>query len=260
MKSKYKFLIRIATVFAFLAIAVSSHGDTIPQKPSNYVVDLAGIIDGPTESTLNSLLMELEQKTTAQLVVLTIKSLEGKSIEEFSINIAHDQWKLGQKGKDNGVLLLIAVNDRKYRIEVGYGLEGILPDSRVGSIGRNYLVPFFRKGEFSRGAYAAAFVLAGDIAAEAGVTLSKNPNGHIPVRTVRKNEPMGLTGKLLFFAVLLILLVFFIRNPKLFLVFLLFSAMGGRGGSWSSGRGGFGGGGFGGGGGGFGGGGASGGW
>ena len=256
MKSTFKLVLCIIAVLAYLVSASSSHSDTIPKKPSNYVVDLAGIVDSTTESKLNSFLAELEQKTTAQLVVLTIKSLEGESIEEFSINIAHSKWALGQKDKDNGVLFLIAMKDRKYRIEVGYGLEGILPDSRVGSIGRDFLVPFFKKGEFSKGVYTATLAMTNAIATDAGITISGMPAYRLPDQTVHQRKPPSLASKVISFIVIIFLLILFIRNPKLFMLFLLFSTMGGRGGSWSGGRGGFGGGG----GGGFGGGGASGGW
>jgi uncharacterized protein len=152
-----------------------SHADIIPEKPESYVVDLADIIDNSSEYKLNQYLQELEQKTTAQLVVLTIKSREGGSIEDFSITIAHDRWKLGQKGKDNGILLLISLKDKKYRIEVGYGLEGVIPDSLAGSIGRNYLVPFFSRGEYSKGVYVTALALANEIAADSGVKITGMP-------------------------------------------------------------------------------------
>jgi len=256
MKSPFKFLLYFIAVFYWLAIVPTVFSDTIPSRPSSYVVDLAGIVDSATESKLNAFLTELEQKTTAQLIVLTIHSLEGESIEEFSIDIAHKKWKLGQKDKDNGVLFLIAMNDRKYRIEVGYGLEGILPDSRVGSIGRDVLVPFFKNGDFSKGVYMAAVAIANDIAKYQGVTISGMPVYSIPTRTVHKRKPTSLASKIISFIIIILLIILFIKNPRLFMLFLLFSAMGGRGGSWSGGRGGFGGGG----GGGFGGGGASGGW
>ena len=126
----------------------------IPAHPSQYVVDLAGVIDAATQARLNAMLHDLEAKTTAQVVVLTLKSLDGEPIENFSHQTAV-KWGIGQKGKDNGVLLTVAVKDHKYRIEVGYGLESTLPDSLVGSIGRQYLVPNFRKGDYAGGIVAA---------------------------------------------------------------------------------------------------------
>jgi uncharacterized protein len=134
----------------------------VPEQPANYVVDLAGIIDPQIEADLNRRLKELENRTTAQMVVLTIHSLEGEPIEKFSLRTA-EKWALGQKGKDNGVLITIAVQDRKYRIEVGYGLEAILPDSLVGSIGRECFVANFRRGNYSVGIYEAVRKITGQI-------------------------------------------------------------------------------------------------
>lgn len=234
---------------------------TVPAKPNAYIVDLAGIVDDGTQRKLNGYLRELEQKTTAQLVVLTIKSLEGESLTDFSLKIAHDKWKLGQRGKDNGLLLLIVVKDHKYRIEVGYGLEGILPDSLVGSIGRDYLIPYFKKGAYAQGIAATVLALADVIAKNAGVSITGMPSVRRPGKTEKSHSFFGSLISVLFF---IVLLVFFLKNPRAFLLFFLFSSMGGGRSSWGGGHGGFGGGGFGGfgggGGGGFGGGGASGGW
>jgi uncharacterized protein len=113
------------------------------------------------------MLKDLEAKTTAQMVVLTVNSLEGEPIADFSHQTAV-KWGIGQKGKDNGVLITVAVKDRKYRIEVGYGLEGALPDSLVGSIGRQYLAPHFRKGDFAGGLVAAATAISNKIVGGAG--------------------------------------------------------------------------------------------
>jgi uncharacterized protein len=251
-------LIILILCFLFL-LQPFSHADIIPEKPGNYVVDLADIIDNSSEYKLNQYLQELEQKTTAQLVVLTIKSLEGGSIDDFSITIAHDRWKLGQKGKDNGVLFLISLKDKKYRIEVGYGLEGVIPDSLAGTIGRNYLVPFFRKGEYSKGVYVTALALANEIAADSGVKITGMPKIKGSAQRTGKDQPVSLMGKIISLVFFVIMFILFIKNPRLFLMLFLLSSMGGRRGAWGGG-GGFGGGGFGGGGGGFGGGGASGGW
>jgi len=263
MQLKIKPALIILILCLLFLLQPFSHADIIPEKPENYVVDLADIIDNSSEYKLNQYLRELEQKTTAQLVILTIKSLEGESIEDFSITIAHDRWKLGQKEKDNGVLLLISLKDRKYRIEVGYGLEGVIPDSLAGTIGRNYLAPFFSRGEYSKGVYVTALALANKIAADSGVKITGMPKikGSIQ-RTVQgsgKDQPVSLMGKIISLAFFVIMFILFIKNPRLFLMFFLLSSMGGRRGAWGGG-GGFGGGSFGGGGGGFGGGGASGGW
>jgi len=250
-------------VIIYLSLVTASYAviPPIPQKPPQYVVDLADIIENDVEIRLNGHLKELEQKTTAQVVVLTLLSLEGESLEDFSISTAHDKWKLGQKGKDNGVLIVIVLKDKKYRFEIGYGLEGVLPDSFIGSIGRNYFVPYFQKGDYTGGIYAGTLAVINRIASSGGVEISgmpKHGTGINPERYPRGGGILRTIFVLLFFLGAIIL---FIKNPRLFLFLLLASSLGGsRRGGWSSG-GGFGGSGsFGGGGGGFGGGGASGGW
>jgi len=155
MDIRYKQPFTILSVLFLLTTSAFAVVPPIPDMPSHHVVDLANIITDDIENSLNRYLKELEQKTTAQVVVLTIQSLEGESIDDFSITTAHDRWKIGQKGKDNGVLLVVVLKDRKYRFEIGYGLEGTLPDSLVGSIGRTYLVPYFKQGEYSKGIAAA---------------------------------------------------------------------------------------------------------
>ena len=250
-------------VIIYLSLVTASYAviPPIPQKPPQYVVDLADIIENDVEIRLNGHLQELEQKTTAQVVVLTLLSLEGESLEDFSISTAHDKWKLGQKGKDNGVLIVVVLKDKKYRFEIGYGLEGVLPDSFIGSIGRNYFVPYFQKGDYTGGIYAGTLAVINRIASSEGVEISGMPKLETGIKSERYPRGGGILRTI--FALLFFLgaIILFIKNPRLFLFLLLASSLGGsRRGGWSSG-GGFGGSGsFGGGGGGFGGGGASGGW
>ncbi len=262
---RYGLIFIICLIYIFLN-TVSSYAEvSIPDKPFNHVVDLAGIINDDVETNLNSYLLELEQKTSAQMIVLSINSLEGESLEDFSLKVAHEKWKLGQKGKDNGVLLLVSLQDRKYRFEIGYGLESILPDSLVGSIGRDYLVPYFRKGDYSTGIFTATLAVINIIASDSGVEITGMPKLRTrpsPYDTAARRTPnvFSIILTILFFIGLIYL---FIRHPRLLLFLLLFSSIGGGRRSGWGGGGGFGGGGGsfgGGGGGGFGGGGASGGW
>ena len=260
MRSLFRPVLLGVIVLFVCSAATVGHSVEIPMLPAAPVVDLAGIIDNDAESKLNRYLRELETKTGAQMAILTLDSLEGQALEELSITIAHDRWKLGQKGKDNGVLMVVALNDKKYRIEIGYGLEGLLPDSLVGGIGRQYLVPSFKKGDYSTGIYAAAVVMANEIARDAGVEITGLPAVKKAYPANKRNKSPGILGKIFSLLFFVIMVILFIKNPRLFLTFLLISSMGGRGGHWGGSGGGFGGGGFGGGGGGFGGGGASGGW
>lgn len=257
MVKPYKgfFVLLFILYFCVSAFAITPEP---PPSPPNYVVDLAGIIKNDIEKTLNAYLRELQEKTTAQIVVLTVNSLDGEDIENASLRIA-EKWRLGQKGKDNGVLILIALEDRRYRFEIGYGLEPILPDSLVGSIGREHLVPFFRKGDYSTGILNAVIEIVKVIESSEGIEITGIPKEKINDYKMHKKEP-GFIDALVAIIGFLIIAYLFIRHPRLLLLLLLGSSSGRRGG-WSSG-GGFGGGGFGsfGGGGGFGGGGASGRW
>jgi uncharacterized protein len=245
----------VAALVLAAAVPVAAVVPPVPAVPPAYVVDLAGVVDDADEARLNALLRELEERTTAQVLILTVRSLEGESLEAFSLDVAHNRWKLGQKEKDNGVLLTLAQQERRYRIEVGYGLEAILPDSLVGGIGRQMLVPAFRAGDYGGGLTAAAGEIASRIAAASGVTLSAAPAAGRGTRGSGP-RPLQVVVALLFGAVFLWLLI---RHPGVLLALIL--SRGGSRGSWGGGGGGFGGGGFGGGGGGgFGGGGASGSW
>ena len=231
----------------------------LPSMPSDYVTDLAGVIAPGTRQELDGYLQELEKKTSAQVLVLTVPSLDGLAIEDYSMSVV-EKWKLGQKGKDNGLRLLVAPKEHRYRFEVGYGLEGTLPDSFVGTLGREYLVPYFKKGDYSDGIALAVQAVAVQIAHDAGVRMTGLANAPSPMDAAGQQQGpslFSLIGAGIFF---LIALLLFIRHPGLFLFFLLGGGGGGFGG-FGGGGGGFGGGSFGGGGGGgFGGGGASGGW
>ncbi len=249
------------TSFLILSFFVSSAVASTPEPPAvphDYVIDLAGVIPEEIQARLNAYLKELEQKTTAQVLVLTVQSLDGQSVEEFAFN-TKEKWKLGQKGKDNGVLIVVATKDRKYRFEIGYGLESILPDSVVGSIGREYLVPYFRKGDFGLGIYTATVVVANTIALNEGVQITGMP-GIRQTRDAHAGRSLGSFQTIVVIVFAVIAIILFITHPRQCFLIMLASQLGGGRGGWAGG-GGFGGGSFGGGGGGSGGGGgASGGW
>ncbi len=130
---------------------------------SGRVNDTAELLSAGTEQELEALLASHEDSTSNQLVILTITSLEGDAIEEYSIRVV-DTWKLGQKGKDNGVLLLVAKDDRQVRIEVGRGLEGELTDALCAQIIRREIVPNFKGGDYDRGVRAGVDAILGAIA------------------------------------------------------------------------------------------------
>ncbi len=119
-------------------------------KLQDRVTDLAGVLTPDQVASLDSKLQELERTDSTQVAILIIPSLEGESLEDFSIHVA-EAWRLGQKGRDNGALLLISMKDRAIRVEVGYGLEPTLTDARSNQIIRNEIVPRFRSGDFYGG-------------------------------------------------------------------------------------------------------------
>ncbi len=133
----------------FLFQTVAALALDIP-KLQDRVTDLAGVLTPDQKASLDSKLQELERTDSTQVAVLIIPSLEGESLEDYSIRVA-EAWRLGQKGRDNGALLFISIKDRKIRIEVGYGLEPTLTDARSGQIIRNEIVPRFREGDFYGG-------------------------------------------------------------------------------------------------------------
>jgi uncharacterized protein len=246
-----------------LLVASSGKAERVQDLPSptNYVNDFAGVLSPTTLSSLNALCAQLDRQAHAQIAVVTVKTLEGEPIENFATAL-EDKWKVGKKGTDRGLLLILATDDHKYRIEVGYGLEGILPDGRVGDIGRQ-MIPYLRQNDFDGAITMAVRQMAGVIAADAGVTLTSAPRRGPPVRQA---QPLGL-GQLLVLGIILLLVIFFLARfgGSGLLGFLIGMFMGGGGGGgWGGGGGGGGGddsGGFGGfGGGSSGGGGASGSW
>ncbi|RWX52099.1 uncharacterized protein VU01_10404 [Candidatus Electrothrix marina] len=122
---------------------------TIPAF-KGYVNDYADMISGPVEAKLEQILKSFEHTDSTQVAVLTVDSLEGDPLEDFSIRVA-EKWGIGQKGKDNGVLLLVAKKERRARLEVGYGLEGVLTDLLAGRIIDDVITPRFKSGQFDQG-------------------------------------------------------------------------------------------------------------
>ncbi len=139
----------VSTLTSALAFAFLAHALDVPPLTGR-VVDLADVLPNTTVESLTAQLAAHESKSSDQVAVLTIPSLEGDSLEDFSHRVA-TTWKLGQKGMDNGVLLLVVIQERKVRIEVGYGLEGVLTDARSAQIIRNEIVPRFRTGDMAGG-------------------------------------------------------------------------------------------------------------
>lgn len=245
--------ILLAIVIAMLIFLPAAYSADVEIK--EFVNDYANIIDENGRQQLNTILKELYDSGTAQYSIVTIKSLEGKAIESYSLDIA--QGKLGDSEKNNGLLLLVALDDRQYRFEVGRGLEANLNDAKVGRIGRNFMVPNFREGNYSKGIVEASLAVK-------SILMNENQSEYY-ISDNQEVNPLEVAGVVWFIIFLLMIigliaLVIYVKSNKKKKnkyfdaatgAIILF---GGRGsGGNSGGFGGFGGGGFGGGG-------ASGGW
>lgn len=148
MSAKRYFLLLL--LVCFLAHLAAARAE-LPVPPlTGRVNDTAGILSPAERAQLDSMLAEYEKATSTQIVILTVKSLQGDPIEDFGIRVAQ-AWKIGQKGKDNGIIIIHSVEDREIRIEVGYGLEGVLPDLAANRIIREVLGPAFRAGKYYDG-------------------------------------------------------------------------------------------------------------
>ena len=132
-----------------MALCQGLPGAAFP-RPSGHVNDFAGVLTGDDRAFLENFLRALERDTSAEVVVVTVASLDGLPIEEYAVRLFAD-WGIGDAAKDNGVLLLVARSERLVRIEVGYGLEGSLPDGLAGEIIRTAIVPEFQQGNLRRG-------------------------------------------------------------------------------------------------------------
>lgn len=227
----------------FVVIAVQARAEKVEQLlPRGYVNDFAGVIDADSQQKLTALCQELDQKADAQLAVVTIHTLEGDTAQDFA-NRLFEKWGVGPKGKDRGVMVLLAVDDRQYWTEVGYGLEPILPDGKVGGFGREML-PLLRQRQYGAALFQISSEIASTIAMDRGVTLTEPlPGGAQPPESA---EPSfyGIPPALL--NLLILLLIF---GGWRLIVFLLALAGltrnrrgGGYGGGWWMGPGGWGGG------------------
>ncbi len=171
-------------VLSFL-ITVSAHALDIPSRPDGYVTDRAGILSPQAKQELEQNLQQYEQQTSNQIIVATFPSLESESLEDFSIRLA-ESWKVGQKGHDNGILFLIFPNDHKMRIEVGYGLEGVLPDALAGAIIQQVVAPLFRENKFDEGILQGVGAITQTLKGENPLSASEEPVRKIdlPIRPI----------------------------------------------------------------------------
>jgi uncharacterized protein len=162
-------------------------------KPTGYVNDFAGVLSPETRNQLEALCTEVDRQAHAQIAVITVHTTGDDSIDDFAVRL-EEKWKVGAKGSDRGLLLLIATDDHKYRFEVGYGLEGILPDGKVGTIGRE-MVPYLRQGDYDAAVTLGVRDVSQVIAQDAGITLQTQVQNYVPER---KPQPFRGVRDILF--------------------------------------------------------------
>jgi uncharacterized protein len=245
-----RWLAVVLLIFAPSVVLTAESVSALP-APTGYVNDFAGVLSPSTKYNLESLCSQVDRQAHAQIAVVTIKTLDDdQPIDDFAVKL-EEKWKVGKKGTDRGVLVLFVMNPKKYRIEVGYGLEGILNDAKVGDIGRT-MVPAASQGDFNTAIPLGVQQIARIIAADAGVTLYQPQQVHQYHRQQAAPVQLSLFEILIGGGVILLILFFLVKTGNTgILFFLLGSLMGGGGrgrrggGGWGDGDGG-GGGGFGG--------------
>lgn len=251
-------LLFVTAIFAVLPARAERVADL---QPTGYVNDFAGVLSPATRSQLETLCTQLDQQAHAQIAVITLHTTGDDSIDDFAVRL-EDKWKVGAKGSDRGLLLLIATDDHKDRFEVGYGLESILPDGKVGDILRT-MSPYLRQNDYDSAVTLGVQSVAQVIAADAHITLDGDS---AQAMQRAQHQPARIVHDLFLAVLALVFFIWLMRSgpsglPGFLLGAILGSILGGGGGGGGGGDNDGGGGGFGGfGGGSSGGGGASGGW
>jgi uncharacterized protein len=224
----------VLLIFAPSVVATAESVSTLP-APTGYVNDFAGVLSPSTKFNLENLCTQVDRQAHAQIAVVTVKTMDGdQSIEEFATAL-EDKWKVGAKGTDRGVLVLFVMNPRKYRIEVGYGLEGILNDAKVGDIGRT-MVPAASQGDFNTAIPLGVSQIARIIASDAGVTLNLAQPVHQYHRQQAAPVQLSLMEIVLGGGVILLILFFLVKTGNTGLIFFLLGNL--MGGGFGGGRGG----------------------
>ena len=211
-------------------------------KPVGFVNDYAKVMQPAAAQKLEGILRALEKKTGVEVAVVTVTSLDELPIEDYAVDL-YKKWGIGKKGVDEGVLILVAPNDKRVRIEVGYGLEGALNDAEAGRIIRGGMVPFFKKNDFTRGIVAGTQAVVGVALHEKGFKPTDLSDAGYQPSSYKKKKSGPLSVILKIIGVIAMIIIF-IKHP--WLALMLFAGSrgsgGGGGGGFSGGFGGFGGG------------------
>ena len=238
MKLKASLSLFIIILLLHCFLLTSAWAQKFP-KPKGAINDYAEVITPQYERPMDLLAREVLQKTGTSVVVVTMKSIEGNEPADYA-NRLYEAWGIGKKGQDKGVLILLALEERKVQIETGYGVEGILPDGLVGEILDTYVVQYLKEGNYDKGLSNALVAVSSVIAKDAGISLTGSSTPQYQTKKKIQEKPrINLFSLILFFIVLTMLLG--TRRGRTILPFILLMLLaGGRGGGGSFG--GFGGG------------------
>ena len=159
----------MAAIYMLIGAVAWAQPQILPAPTGSvYVQDYAGVLSGETKTKINRLGSKIAKQTKAQVVVVTLTSLEGRAIQDYSLDLLR-QWQIGDRSLNNGVLLLVSVGDKASRIEVGYGLEGTINDAKAGRIQDEYLIPYFERGEYDQGIWSTYKAIMREVSSEYGL-------------------------------------------------------------------------------------------
>lgn len=207
MKNRTAAAILLAAAIA--SSAAIARAERVP-RPAGRVNDYANVIGPDYRAKLDAIIAEVDEKTSAEIAVVAAESIAPYDEKSYA-RLIFDSWKIGKKGKDNGVLVLVAVKERRWRIETGYGLEGILPDGRCGEIGRAYMVPLLKEGKYGEAFYNGVAAVAAVIASDSHVSLDSLGSQAMPPPP--KSGGGTDAGSLLFFCIFAPIFFFFWNLP-----------------------------------------------
>jgi len=218
---------------------------SIPQPNDDfYVLDEVGLLTESTRSTIIATSQDLQSKTKAQIVVVIVQSMEGQSAETFALDILRE-WGIGNNDLDNGLLILLAIDERVSRIEVGYGLEGILNDAKTGRFQDTYMLPYYTAGDFDQGILNGYLAFAQEVAKEYNVELdTNNPIPYTDTSNGLSDVPswISILAIIIFILIIVTLDIRFLNGGLLrFFFSIIFSSMSGGGSFGGGGSGGGGG-------------------
>lgn len=234
-------MLKKVAVFLFVlgfSIPTFSSGFRVP-RPEGYIRDITHTLSLDQEASLELSSKEIDKKSGVQLAVLIVNDLDGDTIENATVK-TFEKWGIGQKGKDNGVLFLIALKDKKMRIEVGYGLEGVLPDGKAGAILDSSVVPYFKKAQFSEGILSGYKRIAETVDPSFKVKNQKE-NHQKPVKKASLLQAFIVNNFIIMLLVILVGLLIISPTFRSFFFLMLVSGSGRFGGGGSGGGSGFGG-------------------